>query len=227
MKLRWILGLGLYLVIGWGLQAQADTVNHGDFETSVSNYLSVTEMTVGSTLFYGDPQVTGESGLYFSSSVAEGSQLSSSTGEFDFVDGALSMRIAANPGRRLNGLRVRQFGTMSTLGANSFARINSSGFATVGTDVFFGSASTFVAGDELGGTFDQHYEIFFPETDQLILSLQDGLITFADVSFGFASVNTQGVILETFSVTSVPEPQWALGLAILFTSTLVVRNRIG
>ena len=224
MKLQRILGFWTVVVFGLGAQVQADVVNHGNFITSTSHFNAVTEITDGASLFYGSPQTTGDSGLFFSSSLADGSDVTSSTGQFNFVQAALTTRIEAAPGQLINGIRVRQFGSVSTLGANSFARAASSGFVTVGTDVFFGSTSTLVTGDNLGGSFEQSFEVYFPQTDSLILSLQDGLFTFADVSFGFSSVNTQGVVLETFSVTSIPEPHLLLVFGVS-ACCLAIRKR--
>ena len=198
-------------------------MNHGDFFTEEASFFDVIEVTPQSCLFFGQPMVVGN-GLFFPATTTEGSNSTSTNGGFDFANAALSLVLEAEPGKAITEVRVRHFGTMSTFGDDSLARIDSTGFVTVGTNVYSASFSAESSSNEIGEQFDQTYSIVVPETDQLILSIQDQLFSLADSDSGLAFVNTQGIIIEAFSVTAIPEPGAGIGLAMLLGCAFIRRR---
>jgi hypothetical protein len=218
MKQHLIFGFATMLILGLVPDIRADIVNYGDFTEGEVDFLDVTEVTPQSCLFFGAP-TQSDNALVFSSTTADGSSLTSTSRStssgFDFASGALSLSLEANPGMAINQVRIRHFGSIGTFGNDSLAMIGSVGFVTAGSDVYSDSFQTVSEGNQLGTLFDNSYTISFPATQNVILSIQDQLFTVADDGPGFAFVSTQGVIIETFSITSVPEPGFRLGFALL------------
>lgn len=218
MKQQMIFGFATMLIFGLVPDLQADIVNYGNFTAGEVDFLDVTEVTPQSCLFFGAPTHSDDS-LVFSSTTADGSSLTSTSRStssgFDFASGALSLSLQADPGLAITGIRVRHFGSIATFGDDSLAMIGSVGFVTAGSDVYSASFQTLSTGDQLGSIFDNSYTISFPAAQNLVLSIQDQLFTKADDGPGFAFVSTQGVIIETFSVTSIPEPGCRLGFALI------------
>lgn len=224
MKHRIVLGIATLLVLGQVANVRADIVNYGDFFAEDVAFFDVTEVTPTSCLFFGAPMLVDE-GLFFPATTTEASSSTSSNGGFDFRNAALSVTLQAEPGKVIDEVRIRHFGTISTFGDDSTAQVDSTGFATVGTEVFSSSFSVESSGNQIGGQFDETYTINVPDTESLVLSIQDQLFSLADSSAGFAFVNTQGIIIETFSITAVPEPGVGIGLALLIGCCWMQRRK--
>ena len=199
---------------------QADTFYYSDVDGTQLTYSNISETNDTQLPLFGQPELLEEV-LFVQGS---GFRSNSTTTNFDFSQGILTMTIEADPGTLIDSIQLDEFGSYFVVGDDSSAAVSTQGFVEANGQFHFGELA--FDSDGGSGVWESSFSINFPETRLVNLTINSQIYSSSStlpdrVSF----IDKAGSIITVGTISTIPEPGQAAMLILASGLIATYRSR--